>query len=72
MRVDKRECVRKFFQLLCPGHTKKRVAWELTSENLSESFLNYHVLVKQEQELHESWYECVQLVYLIYNTYSWY
>ena len=32
-----------------------RVAWELTSESLHESFINSHVLVKREQELHESW-----------------
>ena len=29
--------------------------WELTGESLYEIFLNSHVLVKGEQELHESW-----------------
>ena len=28
---------------------------QLTSESLYESFPNSHVLVKREQELHESW-----------------
>jgi hypothetical protein len=31
--------------------------WELRSESFHESFLNSHVPVKQEQELHESWWE---------------
>ena len=31
--------------------------WELTGESLHESFLNSHVLVKGEQELHKSWWE---------------
>ena len=31
-----------------------RVDESLTSESLYESFLNSHVLVKREQELHES------------------
>jgi hypothetical protein len=35
--------------------TRTRVAWELRSESLHESFLNFHCLIKQEQELHESW-----------------
>ena len=35
--------------------TRTRVAWELTSESLHESFLNFHCLIKGEQELHESW-----------------
>jgi chloride channel 2 len=35
--------------------TKTRTAWELTSENLRESFLNFYCLIKREQELHESW-----------------
>ena len=37
------------------GQTRTRVAWELTSESLHESFINSHVLVKREQELHDSW-----------------
>jgi hypothetical protein len=31
-----------------------RVTWELTSESLHESFLNFHCLIKREQELHEN------------------
>ena len=55
MRVDKREFAWEFHQLSCPGQTRTRVAWELTSESLHESFINSHGLVKREQELHESW-----------------
>ena len=55
MRVDKREFAWEFHQLSCPGQTRTRVARELTSESLHESFINSHVLVKREQELHESW-----------------
>ena len=32
-----------------------RMSYELTSKSLHESFINSHVLVKREQELHESW-----------------
>jgi hypothetical protein len=45
-------------QLSCQlnlGQTRTRVACELTSESLHESFLNFHCLIKREQELHESW-----------------
>ena len=59
IRVDKRQFVWAFSQLSCLGQTRARVAWELTSESLYESFLNSHVLVKREQELHESWWEFV-------------
>ena len=55
MRVDKREFAWEFHQLSCPGQTRTRVAWELTSESLHGSFINSHVLIKREQELHESW-----------------
>ena len=55
MRVDEREFVGEIHQLSCPGQTRTRVAWELTSESLHESFINSHVLVKREQEFHESW-----------------
>ena len=55
MRVDKQEFAWEFHQLSCPGQTRTRVAWELTSDSLHESFINSHVLVKREQELHESW-----------------
>ena len=55
MRVDKREFTWEFHQLSCPAQTGTRVTWELTSESLHESFINSHVLVKREQELHESW-----------------
>jgi 3'-phosphoadenosine 5'-phosphosulfate sulfotransferase len=55
MRVEKREFTSEFSQLSCPGQTRKKVAWELRSESLHQSFLNSHVLVKREQELHESW-----------------
>ena len=56
-QFEKREFTWKFHQLLCPGQTRTKVAWELTSESLRESFINFHVLVKREQELHESWRE---------------
>jgi hypothetical protein len=59
MRVEKREFAWEFSQLSCPGQTRTRVTWELIwelrSESLHESFLNSHVPVKREQELHESW-----------------
>jgi hypothetical protein len=55
MRVEKREFAWEFSQLSCPGQTRTRVAWELASESLHESFLNSHAPVKWEQELHESW-----------------
>ena len=56
MRVDiKREFAWEFHKLSCSGQTRTRVAWELTSESLHESFINSRVLVKREQELHESW-----------------
>ena len=55
MRVDRREFAWEFHQLSCPGQTRTRVAWELTSESLHENFINSRVLVKREQELHESW-----------------
>ena len=55
MRVDKREFTWEFHQLSYPGQTRARVAWELTSESLHESIINSRVLVKREQELHESW-----------------
>ena len=54
-RVDKREFAWEFHQLSCPGQTRARVGWELTSESLHGSFINSHVLIKREQELHESW-----------------
>ena len=54
MRVDKREFVCEFSQLSYPVQTRTRVARELTSESLHESFLNSHFLIKREQELHES------------------
>ena len=50
-----------FMKLSCPGQTRARVAWELTSESLHESFINSHVLVKQEQELRESWQARVRM-----------
>ena len=43
----------KVFSTLSPGQTRTRVARELTSESLHESFLNSRALVKREQELHE-------------------
>ena len=55
MRVDKREFTWEFHQLSCPGQTRTRVAWEMTNKSLHGSFINSHVLVKREQELHESW-----------------
>ena len=57
MRVDKREFVRVSSQLSCPGQTRTRTARELirvASVNFYGNFLNFHVLVKREQELHES------------------
>jgi predicted transcriptional regulator len=55
MRVDKREFSWEFSQLSLLDQTWTRVAWELRSESLHESFLNFHCLIKREQELHESW-----------------
>jgi hypothetical protein len=55
MRVDKREFTWEFSQLSLLDQTTTIVAWELTSESLHESFLNFHCLIKREQELHESW-----------------
>ena len=55
MRVDKREFTWEFFQPSLLDQTRTRVAWELRSESLHESFLNFHCLIKREQELHESW-----------------
>jgi hypothetical protein len=55
MRVDKREFAWEFSQLSLLDQTRTRVAWELRSESLHESFLNFHCLIKREQELHESW-----------------
>ena len=57
MRVEKRDFVWEFSQLSCPCQTRTRVAWELRSEILYESFFNSHASVKREQELHESWWE---------------
>jgi hypothetical protein len=53
MRVEKREFAWEFTQLSYPSLTRTRVAWELRSESLHESFLNSHAQVKREQELHE-------------------
>ena len=56
MRVDKREFIRVLSQLLCPGPSKtSRVdeSWQ-ARVCMYESFPNCHVLVKREQELHES------------------
>jgi hypothetical protein len=55
VRVEKREFPWEFSQLSLLDKTRTRVAWELTSEGLHESFLNFHFLIKREQELHESW-----------------
>ena len=53
-RVEKQEFAWDFSQLSCHSQTRTRVAWTLTSESLHESFLISRVLVKREQELHES------------------
>ena len=55
MRVEKREFTWEFSQLSLLDQTRTRVAWELTSEGLHESFLYFHSLIKREQEFHESW-----------------
>ena len=55
MRVDKWEFTWEFSQLSLLDQTRTRVAWKLTSESWHESFLNFHCLIKREQELHESW-----------------
>ena len=54
MRVDKREFAWEFCQLSLLDQESWQ-AWELTSESLHESFVNFHCLIKREQELHESW-----------------
>jgi hypothetical protein len=51
MRVGKREFAWEFSQLSCPGQMRTRVAWELRSESLHESFFNSRAPVKREQEL---------------------
>ena len=54
MRVHK--CLNVFLTLMCWSNENK--SWYImTSENLYESFLNSHILVKREQVLHESWWE---------------
>ena len=55
MRVDKGEFTWEFPQLSLLDQTRTRVAWELTRESLHESFLNFHCLIKRDQQLHESW-----------------
>jgi hypothetical protein len=56
MRVEKkREFTLEFSQLSLLDQTRTRVAWELRSESLHGSFLNFHCLIKRERELHESW-----------------
>jgi hypothetical protein len=45
----------EFSQLSLLDQTRTRVVWVLTSKSLHESFLNFHCLIKREQELHESW-----------------
>jgi hypothetical protein len=63
MRVKKREFAWEFSQLSCPRQTRTRVAWELRSKSLHESFLNSHALVSprtrvawelRSKSLHES------------------
>jgi hypothetical protein len=39
--------------------------WELASESLYESFLNSHVPVKREQELHESWWKLMRVDWIL-------
>jgi hypothetical protein len=46
---------RWFWTVLSMISSPARVAWELTSESLHESFLDFHCLVKRDQELRESW-----------------
>ena len=48
VRVEKREFVWEFSQLSFSAQTKIRVAWELASESLYESFLNSHFLIKRK------------------------
>ena len=58
MRVEKRVCMRVFSTLMSWSNENKSYMRvdesQLRSESLNESFLNPYVLVKQEQELHES------------------
>ena len=54
MRVDERKFVCEFSQLSRSGQTRTRVALELISESLYESFLGSRVLVRRAQELRES------------------
>ena len=49
------KCSWEFHQLSLLDQTRTRVAWELTSESLHKSFINFHCLIKREQGLHESW-----------------
>jgi hypothetical protein len=52
MRVEKREFTWEFSQHSLLDQTRTRVAWELRSESLHESFLNFHCLIKQEQGIY--------------------
>ena len=53
MRVDKWEFTWEFRELSLLDQTGTRVAWELRSESLHDSFINFHCLIKREQD--ESW-----------------
>jgi hypothetical protein len=55
VRVDKREFASEFSQFSCPGQMRTRVAWELRSKSLDESFFNSIAPIKREQEFRESW-----------------
>ena len=54
MRVEKSLIQTVASQLSCPDQARTKVARELSSESLYESFLNSHVLIKREQKLLES------------------
>jgi hypothetical protein len=55
LRVEKREFTWEFPQFSLLDQMRTRVAWELRSESLHESFLIFHCLIKREQEWHQSW-----------------
>ena len=58
LKSDSLICVRLFLTLMHISRSNEnKVALELRSESLYESFLNSHALVKREQLLHETWWE---------------
>ena len=51
-------CIKRY-EKCCNCQVLVKRGWQLGSESLQKSFLNSHVLVKREQELHESWWKLI-------------